>query len=396
VIRSYATISALFFLLVSLCPSCVAQQSTSTEELYRHAQEALASGNLAEAQRVLEALAGANPDVAEIHANLGLIYFQQKSYSQAISQLRRALTLKPSLIKSEFVLAMSLSEVGRYGESLPGLEKCFRSADREMKRICGLQLMRTYTGISRDADAVITAVTLNKLYPEDPEILYHTGRVYGNEAYVVMERLHDKASGSIWMLQAQGEANESQRNYKSALEAFNHVLTIDPRRPGIHYRQGRVYLARFNDLHDPSDRDAAKKEFEAELEIDPSNGNAAYELGQMASEDNHLDEARKMFESVVERFPEFEQALVGLGGVYLHTQETTAAIKTLERATRVDPSDEVAWYRLSRAERTAGDGEAASKALDTFHSLHSSTNPVRNPAATDEVTPQTIEQGTQP
>ena len=99
-------------------------------------------------------------------------------------------------------------------------------------------------------------LTLNKLYPDDPEVLYHTGRIYGNYAYVTMEKLHDTAPNSIWMLQAQGEANESQKNYDAAVIAFNHVLQLDPHRPGIHYRLGRIYLARFHDEQKAEDRDA--------------------------------------------------------------------------------------------------------------------------------------------
>ena len=58
------------------------------------------------------------------------------------------LKLKPSLAKTEVFLAMSLSEVNRYQEALPGLEKGFRgSFDPEMKRLCGLQLERAYTGL---------------------------------------------------------------------------------------------------------------------------------------------------------------------------------------------------------------------------------------------------------
>jgi tetratricopeptide (TPR) repeat protein len=54
------------------------------------------------------------PGVAEVHANPGLIYFEEKKFEQAVPALRQALKLKPSLIKSDNILAMSLSELGRY------------------------------------------------------------------------------------------------------------------------------------------------------------------------------------------------------------------------------------------------------------------------------------------
>src|ERR1035437_10664223 len=108
-----------------------------------------------------------------------------------------------------------------------------------------------------------------------------------------MEKLHDKAPGSIWMLQASGEANESQKAYDAAIVQFNHVLALDPRRPGIHYRLGRIYLARFRDGGKADDRDAALRAVAAELDLDPGNGNAAYEVANIQAEPRNLAEDRK-------------------------------------------------------------------------------------------------------
>jgi len=275
---------------------------------------------------------------------------------------------------------------------LPRLEKGFKqAADNEVRRMCGLQLLRAYTDLGRDSDAVDTALSLNKLYPDDPEVLYHTGRIYGNFAYIVMKKLHDTAPNSVWMLQAQGEANEAQKDYDASVVAYNHVLAMEPRRPGIHYRLGRVYLERYRTTQKAEDRDAARREFEAELEIDPGNANAAYELANMAAEDNHLDEARKQFEAVIARFPDFEQALVGLGGVYLQSQAGAEAVAPLKRATRLDANDEVAWYRLAQAHRAARQPEEAQKAMQTFRTLHSSSNAANKPPLANEVTPQHLD-----
>jgi predicted Zn-dependent protease len=257
--------------------------------------------------------------------------------------------------------------------------------------MCGLQLLRAYTGLSRDADAVQTALELNKLYPDDPEVLYHTGRIYGNFAYIVMEKLHDNAPNSIWMLQAQGEANESQKDYDGAIIAYKHVLQLEPQRPGIHYRLGRVYLSRFKDGRKPEDRDAAVHEFSAELEVDPGNGNAGYELANMQAELGNAEIARQQFQQVLKRFPDFEEALVGLGGVCLESQKPEQAVAPLERATRLRPDDEVAWYRLAQAERATGNKEGQQKALAAFQKLRNAApRTLPRPNANQEITPQQI------
>ena len=215
-------------------------------------QQAMAHGDYTTAEEKFQKLAQLDPGVAEIHATLAVICFKRREYERAVTEIRVAQRLKPGLPNLDSLLGLSLAEEDKFADALPHLEKGFhQTADAEVRRQCGLELLRVYSNLGRDADAVETSLTLNKAYPNDPEVLYHTGRVYGSYAYTVMEKLHDTAPGSIWMLQAQGEANESQRNWDAAIVAFNHVLAIDANRPGIHYRLGRVYLGRFRDSGNP-------------------------------------------------------------------------------------------------------------------------------------------------
>jgi tetratricopeptide (TPR) repeat protein len=390
---------ALLCAVPALAPAQPGAPAQDPAERYaEEGQRAMAAGRFGEARTDFEQLAKLDPGVAEIHATLAAIYFALREYDLAVREVRTAQRLKPSLPRLDTLLGLSESELGRYAEALPRLEKGFKqTADADTRRMCGLQLLRAYTGLNRDADAVETALELNRLYPDDPEVLYHTGRIYGNYAYIVMEELHDKAPGSIWMLQAQGEANESQKAYDAAIVAFNHVLEMDPHRPGIHYRLGRIYLARFRDGQKTDDRDAAMREFTAELAVDAGNGNAVYELAVMQAELGNLDEARKRYEQLLERFPDFEEALVGLGGVCLETQKPEQAVAPLEHATRLRPDDEVAWYRLSQAERAIGNRDAQQKAMAEFQRLHRSTpGTLRRPDQDQEITPQQIPSGTMP
>ena len=374
-------------------------QSAHEDEAARLAnagQQALASDRYSEAKTDFEKLAALEPNVAEVHATLAAIHFKLRDYDAAVQEVRTAQKLKPSLPRLDSLLALSLAELGRFHEALPSLEKSFRQAtETETKRLCGLQLLRAYTNLNRDPEAVTTALTLNKLYPDDPEVLYQTGRIFGNYAYQVMEKLHDKAPGSIWMIQAQAEAYESQNDYESAIAAYRRVLTMEPNRPGIHYRMGRTYLRRFQASHQDADRDAAQQEFHAELDINAKNGNAAYELAQIDHDQGKLEQAQAMFEQLLVSRPDFEQAHVGLAGVLLEEHKPELAIPHLKEAIKLDASDEVAWYRLARALRSTGDTAGQSKAMAEFQRLHAleSGSPAQTGVRTDqsEVTPQKLE-----
>ena len=135
--------------------------------------------------------------------------------------------------------------------------------------MAGLQLERVYTGLQRDSKAVEVALELNRLYPEDPEVLYHTGQLFGNFAYLTMRKLSQVSPSSVWRHQAMGEAYESQGNHDLAISEYRKVLALEPGRTGIHFRLGRALLARLQQTNArPEDSAEALKEFEQELQLD--------------------------------------------------------------------------------------------------------------------------------
>lgn len=364
-------------LLVGLCgftiPVPAISQTTpqSAEQYAESGNRALQEGRYAEAAQAFEKLKELEPNTAEVRANLGLIYFEERKFDQAIPELRRALKLKPSLTNSSAILAMSLSELGQYTEALPGLEKGFRSTNPQMKRMCGLQLERAYTGLKRDSKAVEVALELERLYPNDPEVQYHDGKVFGNFAFLTMQKLWQAAPDSVWKHQAEGEALESQGSFEAAMGQYGEVLARDPQRPGIHYRLGRILLARSQKTGAHEDTNAAAKEFEQELQLDPANGNAAYELAEINRNAGQFDDAQKYFELALKGHPDFEEAQIGLAAALISAHKPELALPHLEKAISLNRDNEVSWWRLAQVERLLGNSEGQKKALAEFQRLHS-------------------------
>lgn len=379
------------------CAFCASAQSADPVEKYsEQGQQALALGNYAEAEAAFEKLRELEPGVAEVHANLGVIYFQEKKFELAVSALRQALNLKPKLAKSATLLAVSLSELGRYREALPGLEKGFReSTDPQTKRMCGLQLLRAYSGLRQDRKAVEVALELNRLYPHDPEILYHTGRIFGNFAFLNMQELSQVAPASVWRHQAEAEAYESQGSNDAAISEYRQVLSVDPRRPGIHYRLGRTLLARSRQSNTPEDVTAAAKEFAQELEIDRGNANAAYELGEIHRNAAEFDDAQKLFEMAVQYHPDFEEAQLGLGSVLMSLQKPDLALPHLQKAVALDAGNEVSWYRLSQVQGMLGHESEQRKTFAEFQRLRNQKSSQQEAGkqifSPDEVTRQQLD-----
>ena len=360
----------------------------------RDAEQALAEGRYADAQRGYEALRDMNPGMAEVHARLGLIYFQQGRFGDAISSLREAIRLKPGLPKADALLGMSLSELGRYAEALPRVTKAFsQSTDVVLRRMAGLHLQRIYTALGRDRDAVDVALRLSRLYPDDPEVLYHAGRLFGNFAYLQTMKLAEIAPDSTWLHQAAGEANESQGLYDAALREYRQVLAAAPRRPGVQFRIGRVLLART--ARDPSSDDVrdARQAFAAELALDPTNANAAYELAEIHRRAGELDAARELFERAVARDPGFDHALIGLSRTLTALGRPADALPHLQAAVKAAPDSDVAYYQLAQTYRALGNTAEQQKALAEFDRLRTRAAERQNALAGPkrDVTPQTLD-----
>jgi tetratricopeptide (TPR) repeat protein len=369
----------------------------ASQQLAIAGERALVEGRYTDAEEAYEALRRLTPGTGEIHARLGLIYFQQGKFADAIQPLREALRLKPGLPKVPALLAMSLSELGRFKEALPALTKAFAEpGDPVVRRMAGLHLLRAYTGLERDSDAVDVALRLSRLHPDDPEVLYHSGRLFANFAYLQTIRLASVAPDSAWLHLAAGETNESQGLHDAAIQEYRQVLRAAPRRPGVHFRIGRVLLDRAKGDDAGTDAQEARRAFEAELALDPTNANAAYELGEMARRAGDLEAARQRFGEAVAHYPAFEQALVGLGRTLIALDRPVDAIPHLQAALDKDPENHVALYQLAHAHRALGDTAAQQKALAAFTRARAlaTGRDAAIPRAKRDVTPQALDLGT--
>jgi tetratricopeptide (TPR) repeat protein len=354
-----------------LLPGCVPAQQTAMQRDYVAAQRALASGDVDGALSMFEQLSRANPAIAEIHATLGVIRFQKGDYPGALKELDEAKRLKPALPRLDGLIAMSQAEMGEFKQALPALEETFRTAkDEPVKRMSGLQLERVYTALQRDDDAVKVAMELQRLFPSDPEVLYHNGRIFGNFAFLTMQKLATVAPDSIWRQQAAAEAYESQGSFDQAIATYRHILTLDPKHRGIHYRIGRCLRERERHSHHPEDLAGAMEEFQQELKLNPDNANASYEIGELHRLAGENDAAKASFEAALKIYPDFPEANLGLATVLSSLGQPEKALPYLKVAIKNDPGDEASWYRLSLAERSLGHRTEQEAAMKEFLKLH--------------------------
>lgn len=364
------SLARVAILLGTIAGPLLAQPASDAmlQETYREAEEAFREQRLRDAAEGFRKLARLSPDTAEIHAKLGLIFYLQGLFDQAVPSFRAALGLKPGLPNVDALLSVSLAGIGKFSEAIAGLEEGFSdpASPPDVRRLIGLELQRCYVALGRSQDAGLIVAKLGEMYPEDPEVLYHTGRFHADMAAAKMQRLLATAPNSVWGHQASGDALDSLGNHELAIVEYRKALAERPGQPGVHYSIGRAIQSSAGTAGTEAD---AMDAYRQELQIDPSNALAAYELGEILRKRAQLEDARGLFEQAVTHRPEFGLGRIGLGRVLRELEQPARARPHLEAAVRIAPLNEVARYQLALVYRALGELAAAEREMQAFQRL---------------------------
>ncbi len=105
-------------------------------------------------------------------------------------------------------------------------------------------------------------------------------------------RMYQKAPSSYRVDQLSAEVFETQGKYTEAVAEYRKAIEKNPKAINLHYRLGRALLQQ---SHDPAVLDQARKEFEAELALNPSDAVAEYQVAQiLAAEQKKAAQPRRI------------------------------------------------------------------------------------------------------
>ena len=337
-------------------------------EQFQAAEGAFSAQRYANAADGYAKLAGALPDSAEIHAKLGLSLFFSRRCDRSAPAFERALELRPDLKAAQVLLAICLSELGRYDEALPGLEEGYAHPPNYpgVKRLAALELVRSYLGLRRHARAAKVTAELHAAHPDDPEVLFHANRTYREAAVQASLDIARAAPDSVWAHQAMGETYESRRFYDLAVMEYRKALDKEPGRPGLRYRLGEAMLALAGD---PAQAGDALEQFELELSANPNHASAAWRAGEIHYGRSQPERALRYYEQAVRLRPDFGEARLALGRVLLDLKRVEEATGHLEKAVELNPENPLPRYQLARAYREDGKTAAQREQLNIYRRL---------------------------
>ena len=256
--------------------------------------------------------------------------------------------------------AAKLAETGHCAEALPLLKRSFPgTSDKELKLRVGFDAVRCAMTLNQADLAVDFLRSLNREFPRSPEVLYLSVHIYSDLSTRASQELLAAAPDSYQAHQLNAESLEIQGKWEEAAAEYRKISEQNPHVAGIHFRLGRILLSK----PDPDKllTDQAKREFQQELEIDPTNAGAEYVLGELARQAQQTPEAIEHFSRATRLDAGFGDAFLGLGMVLVSNKQYSDAISPLETAVKAQPANPTGHYYLAIAYGRVGRKEDAER-----------------------------------
>ncbi len=256
---------------------------------------------------------------------------------------------------------IDLVSKGNCKEAMVVLKKAIpHVADKQLRYSAEMASVRCAMSINDVETAVEGLLRLNREYQHDPEVLYITAHFFSELADRASEEIASTAPTSYQAHELDAEAFESQGKWDEATAEYNQILEKNPNLPGIHYRLGRILLVRPATSTTVED---AKREFEAELQIDPTNASADYALGEIARQAQQWDQAEAHYLKATKLDQGFLEAFLGLGMSLNALGKYPEAVAPLEKYVRLEPPDPAGHYQLAIAYSRTGRKEDADRQM---------------------------------
>jgi tetratricopeptide (TPR) repeat protein len=353
-------------------------------KLFQRGQEALAQGDLDEAERDFRGVLRLDHQSGAAYGNLGVVYMRRTQWTKALETLRRAehLSVMPQVAGIRLNIGLAYYRQNEFLKAIPPLESVVRDQPDAPQPRYLLGLCYFFT--DRWADA---ATTLEPLWAQESEQLPYL-YVLSNAAHRAgRKELDDRATERLIKL---GDGTPAYRlfvgkyhlnleQYDAALAEFQAAAAADPKLPFVHFDLGLTYLKK-------QDFARARDEFLQDAAVEPDLALNYDELGDVYWLMQDDRNAEKNYREALRRDPRLVNSHLGLAKIYQRRQEYAPALAEAEAAARLDPERIDVHYVRGQTLLHLGRKVEAKKELDAAVRLENERrSDPKNPGKTGSV-----------
>ena len=175
---------------------------------------------------------------------------------------------------------------------------------------------------------------LRALYPADADVLYQSARLHMKAWNDTLYEMFQKTPTSYRVNQISAEIFEIQGRYAEAIAEYRKAIEKNPAALNLHFRLGRALLL---ESHSPDNLALARREFEAELALNPADAVAEYEVGQILLVSQEPREAAEHFERAVAITPNFPEALQAVAKTRLDAKQYAGGHRSAGKVVKLQP-----------------------------------------------------------
>ena len=259
-----------------------AQQPADFESLLASAQQAQARGDFEAAAGLYRQASALHPEIAELKANLGLMYYQTSKDTQAAEAFQQAIRLNPELFVPNFFLGLEYVKLKRFSEAISYLKRAARSKSDDAQVLIGLG--EAYSGTGDKRLAIRSYVRATEIQPDNADAWYRLGVGYLEQVEADARILLTRYKGSGYTQALVAETFAEQRAFNEATVPYQKALSLAAFPPDTHAGYGFVLL----NHHDFS---GAERELKAELAANPGSLLAKLGMARLEVEQGKIEQA---------------------------------------------------------------------------------------------------------
>jgi tetratricopeptide (TPR) repeat protein len=260
------------------------QQQAQFESLLASAQQAQARSDFQSAAEFYKQAVVIHPEIPELRANLGLMYYQTGKNEQAAEAFRAALRLSPGLFVPNLFLGLDLVKLKRFNDAIPYLKRAAFSKPEDSQVQIGLG--QAYAGTANTRLAIRAYLRATEIDSGNADGWYRLGMSYLEQVEADARVLLTRYKDSPYVEALMADNFAERRSLIQASEAYDKVLALPDVPLGASANYAFVLIHR-NDLV------GAERVLSSELVANPGSLMSKLGMARLRIEQGKTDEGAK-------------------------------------------------------------------------------------------------------